>query len=347
METPLRSGDGASQRGALNRRVSQRYPRFDDFLKQYAFNLSMVGMFVEMAEPYEAGTPVEIDIRLSSGVQLIGGEGWVAWARPAARGQTAGAGIEFASLTATSRRLIRWLLRRNTFGYKAFVLSDQRSAGRMLKVTEDPARRAGGWWRWAPVGLLGIAAILVVLNLLLQREPAGTGVADGPKVERTVAAAVEAAPVVEQETELLEMPQPEAPEATEDTVPSSSPDPPPVEETQRPETSLDVVSSVMAWAEAWSNQDVETYLASYADRFEPPNGLTLDRWRRQRRQRVGSPSNIRVDIDQLEVLAEGADSATVTFEQIYTSDRFSDVVRKTLTMVHEGGRWKIAREQSE
>jgi hypothetical protein len=34
----------------------------------------------------------------------------------------------------------------------------------------------------------------------------------------------------------------------------------------------------------------------------------------------------------------------VTFSQSYRSDRFSDLVRKTMDLVWEQGTWKIARE---
>jgi hypothetical protein len=43
----------------------------------------------------------------------------------------------------------------------------------------------------------------------------------------------------------------------------------------------------------------------------------------------------------------GSDRAEVEILQSYRSDRFTDVVVKTLELVVEAGRWKIVRESTE
>ena len=105
-------------------------------------------------------------------------------------------------------------------------------------------------------------------------------------------------------------------------------------------------AAVARWADAWSNQDVDAYLSSYDHEFRPGKGLSVQRWRLQRRQRLTKPSFIKISIDGFEVNQAGPDQARVTFRQQYQSDSYSDSVRKELLLVESEGQWKIRREQS-
>ena len=107
-----------------------------------------------------------------------------------------------------------------------------------------------------------------------------------------------------------------------------------------------IKQTVMDWASAWSEQDVEAYLSHYAGDFSPDEGLTLVQWRSQRRERVGSPGAITVTISDLVVEMLGGDHAQATFTQVYQSDTYGDRVKKTLLFKREEGRWLITLEET-
>src|SRR5258708_37099512 len=51
----------------------------------------------------------------------------------------------------------------------------------------------------------------------------------------------------------------------------------------------EVLQTVLAWAAAWSKQNVESYLASYAQDFKTPKGEARAEWEAARRQRISIP----------------------------------------------------------
>ncbi len=109
----------------------------------------------------------------------------------------------------------------------------------------------------------------------------------------------------------------------------------------------DIATAVRGWASAWSAQDVDGYLDSYAPSFRPANGASRASWNRYRRDRLTKPSFIQVDVSDLNIDVASPDSATATFEQRYRSDNYEDQVRKKLDMVRTNGRWQIAAEASD
>jgi hypothetical protein len=104
-----------------------------------------------------------------------------------------------------------------------------------------------------------------------------------------------------------------------------------------------VASAVEGWARAWSSQRVADYFAAYARDFRPA-GSSIERWRMDRRDRIGSPRIIDVRIADIDVQFIGQDRVRVVFEQAYRSDHYNDRVRKQLDFVREDGTFKIARE---
>lgn len=118
------------------------------------------------------------------------------------------------------------------------------------------------------------------------------------------------------------------------------------DETEAPEReraqALDVVWS---WAEAWSEQDVDRYLALYSESFQVPDGLSRRQWEERRRQRLTAPDVIEVEISALGGPYEiEPGRVMVSFRQDYSSDSYSDVVLKTLELIREDGSWKIFAE---
>jgi tetratricopeptide (TPR) repeat protein len=110
-------------------------------------------------------------------------------------------------------------------------------------------------------------------------------------------------------------------------------------------STADVSKAVQSWAMAWSSKDVKGYLAHYAKDFKTPSGMSRTKWESERALRVGKPGSISVDVDDLRVTAEGADKATVQFHQNYRSAGLNSASSKTLTLVHQDGKWLIQQER--
>lgn len=101
-----------------------------------------------------------------------------------------------------------------------------------------------------------------------------------------------------------------------------------------------------AWKNAWQAGDIEGYLAAYSDRFIPDNNLSLAAWKNARTASLAKPRFIQLKIENPVVELQPDNSLHITFVQRYTSDRFRDAVRKTLTMAREKGRWRITEERT-
>ena len=112
-----------------------------------------------------------------------------------------------------------------------------------------------------------------------------------------------------------------------------------------PPSPEDVIKVVRAWAQAWSNKNVDIYLAFYAPGFKTPNGEPRADWEKSRRQRITAPKRIEVGVDAIKVAAIDASGATVNFRQHYRSDSLKVDSNKTLVMVRADGKWLIQQER--
>lgn len=110
------------------------------------------------------------------------------------------------------------------------------------------------------------------------------------------------------------------------------------------QASTAIESAVTQWAKAWSVRDVNAYLAAYASDYTA-EGMTRSSWEAQRRERVGSPKSIDVQLSDMTIDQQG-DTASATFRQAYRSDRFSSTVTKTLKLTLQNGQWRIVDEDS-
>jgi tetratricopeptide (TPR) repeat protein len=105
-----------------------------------------------------------------------------------------------------------------------------------------------------------------------------------------------------------------------------------------------VLDAVNVWAKAWSDQNVDQYLASYADSFKTPKGESRKAWENTRRDRVSRPKSIAVEVNNPKVMMESADVAKVQFNQRYIANGKPQGTRKTLNMVKVNGNWLIEQE---
>ncbi|MDR5170538.1 tetratricopeptide repeat protein [Methylobacillus flagellatus] len=105
-----------------------------------------------------------------------------------------------------------------------------------------------------------------------------------------------------------------------------------------------VLNAVESWAKAWSSQNVEQYLASYAKDFKTPNGESRASWEATRKTRVGKPSRIEVNLTNVKISIENEHTARAAFQQSYEADHLSQRTRKQLVLVQQQGKWLIQQE---
>jgi hypothetical protein len=110
-------------------------------------------------------------------------------------------------------------------------------------------------------------------------------------------------------------------------------------------TESDVMAAVEAWRLAWSGQDVDAYLASYADSFTPGKGRSLTSWKEFRRSRVSAPKGITLKLNDPTVEILDDSNAKVSFKQYYKADSRSAIhTNKILVLKKVGGAWLINEE---
>ncbi len=107
----------------------------------------------------------------------------------------------------------------------------------------------------------------------------------------------------------------------------------------------EVEAAVRAWAEAWSSKDMNAYLGSYGQNFDPPGNQTRKSWEADRRTRIVGKSRISVKLSNLSVAVQGG-KATVKFKQDYSANALNVSSRKTLDLAKVGDRWLIVREST-
>ncbi len=105
-----------------------------------------------------------------------------------------------------------------------------------------------------------------------------------------------------------------------------------------------VMDQVNAWAEAWSNKDIESYLGSYSSHFLPDNQRSKKSWESQRRKKLETKDNISVRLENINVHVEG-NKASEQFLQHFQSKSISDDTYKQLDLELENGHWLIVKEK--
>lgn len=106
----------------------------------------------------------------------------------------------------------------------------------------------------------------------------------------------------------------------------------------------DIQNAIAGWTKAWSDGDVEAYLAAYAPGFVPADGATRKAWEVQRRQRVDKGRGIVVKVRDIRVESADANRAKVIFVQQYSARGLTDLSNKTLSLERQNGQWRITRE---
>jgi len=113
----------------------------------------------------------------------------------------------------------------------------------------------------------------------------------------------------------------------------------------QPDLAAEVRQRLLDWAIAWSERDVEVYLASYAPTYAAP-GLSRVQWEQQRRRHIRKPRSIAVELSEIRIELQGKNQATAAFRQDYRSDVYRDQTQKLLRLKKINNVWLIVGEQS-
>ena len=101
-------------------------------------------------------------------------------------------------------------------------------------------------------------------------------------------------------------------------------------------------NALQAWAQAWSQRNVDAYVAAYTSDFSVAQ-TTHETWLEQRRNRILARNNIAVELSNIRLERKG-ETFVATFDQRYRSDGLSDRMRKQVVLIQDKGHWLIQRE---
>ncbi|MBF0584413.1 MAG: TolC family protein [Magnetococcales bacterium] len=126
-----------------------------------------------------------------------------------------------------------------------------------------------------------------------------------------------------------------------------------------PKLLAEVQEMLGGWAQAWSQRNLERYWGFYAgEKFVPPNGQSLDVWRKRTRDTLHALTFLRVEISNLEIVRElpeplagmlkkgSIEFIQVAFHESYRSSHVQSFARKLMILGKEADGWKIYREMA-
>ena len=114
------------------------------------------------------------------------------------------------------------------------------------------------------------------------------------------------------------------------------------------ETQVNAIKQVLAlWSKAWSDADINTYLAAYSREFRPSEpGSDYTQWQNSRRVRLANASNTRVRLENIRIYLDmNAQQALAEFVQYYQSASYQDKVLKQMYLTRQQDRWLILEER--
>ena len=113
------------------------------------------------------------------------------------------------------------------------------------------------------------------------------------------------------------------------------------------EVSKSLIDKTKAWAKAWENKDLNSYIAFYAPNFKPEEG-SYEAWVSHRRDRISKAQGIDIEISDLQVIPsfDKPDEYEISFIQDYSAKNYQERSKKILTWKESKGVWQIIREQN-
>ncbi len=103
-----------------------------------------------------------------------------------------------------------------------------------------------------------------------------------------------------------------------------------------------VVNFIKKWRLAWQSKDIDTYIGSYDSSFKQGK-KDLKAWKTHKERLNKKYATISVTVSDIKI-SWSKKGATASFDQVYKSDKYNAVGRKTLHLVYKDDSWGIRRE---
>ncbi len=120
------------------------------------------------------------------------------------------------------------------------------------------------------------------------------------------------------------------------------------EEPVKRKTDYEIVEEIVNnWKNSWEDKDLEKYFSFYVDNYTSQYFEDHILWKEDRKKRIVDKSDIDIEIENLSITFQINDdeTATATFQQIYSSEQYSDSVKKEIIFQKDGNSWKITAEK--
>jgi uncharacterized protein (TIGR02266 family) len=98
----------------LNLLIQYRFDTFEDFISEYASDLSEGGMFIRTDDLREEGAMIYLQFALKDGTKLIEGLGRVVRVNPSEVNGPRGMGVEFVNFDEDSREMVSAIVEERT-----------------------------------------------------------------------------------------------------------------------------------------------------------------------------------------------------------------------------------------
>ena len=104
-----------------------------------------------------------------------------------------------------------------------------------------------------------------------------------------------------------------------------------------------IITTLQAWAAAWSEQAADVYFIFYADSYSP-SGISRAEWKQQRVARITAPKWIKIKLSDIKFVSVSNKEVRVQLIQDYSSNKFSDKSRKEIRLRLNVDGWRIVSE---
>jgi len=113
---------------------------------------------------------------------------------------------------------------------------------------------------------------------------------------------------------------------------------------ENPAIATVLARQLRGWAQAWSEKDLDAYIAYYSSEHKL-DFATREDWVEHRRQRILRPGFIKIGVSDIQIRAQTENLAIVDFQQSFDSLDYSDRVIKRVGLRRINSQWKITDER--
>ena len=109
--------------------------------------------------------------------------------------------------------------------------------------------------------------------------------------------------------------------------------------------SKQVANKLAGWLKAWEQQNVNTYLSFYSNKFKTPKGSHA-KWRNTRHRALKANKNLSIQVSNIQTsqTSQNKNIIEINFIQRFNSKKYSDIGIKELVWINDGSDWKILKE---